>query len=164
MNQYCVVVANGTKARFFTLQDSDIPELQSGPNLILQSDLDNPELTSHKQQLWTDSKSGGNRGHGGKSHGYDDHRSQHTEEIEKRFANTIADECNRLRNGAYSHIVLVAQQRMLGHLRQACDSKLQGVNISELAKDLGKMGPIDVHQHLSNSKLIPERRKPLLAS
>jgi len=164
MNQYCVVVANGTNARFFSLEDPDIPELQSGPNLVLQSDLNNSELSSHNQELWTDSKSGGNRGHGGKSHGYDDHRSQHTDEIEKRFANSIADECNRLRNGTYTHIVLVSPPRMLGHLRQACDSNIQGVSTSSLAKDLNKMGPIDLHQHLSNNKLIPERRKPQLAS
>lgn len=161
MNQYCVVVANGTKARFFTLEDVEFPEIQSGPNLIKKKDLTNQELELHKEGLWTESKSGGNRAHGGQSHGYDDHRAQHGDEAEKRFAHTIADECKRfsLSNNTRK-VVLVSQQRMLSHLRSALNNGMQGVHTRELAKDLSKMTAQDIQLHLAREKLIPERRAP----
>jgi len=158
MNQYCVVVANGNKALFFTLEEPDIPEVESGPNLIKHKDLNCLEPQSNMN--WNASKSGGNRGHGGQSHGYDDHRTQHDDDVERRFANSIADECKRITHNKRSNVVLVSQKRMLGHLRIAIDSRLHGVNTHELAKDLINLKPQDLHQHLAREKLIPERRNP----
>jgi len=162
MNQYCVVVANGTKARFFTLEAPDRPEVESGPNLIKQKDLTNFEQQGESETLWTETKSGGNRGHGGQSHGYDDHRARHEDDVERRFANSIADECKRFSHNKNSNVVLVSQKRMLGHLRNAIDTRLSGVKTQELAKDLCKLSPQEIHQHLAKEHIIPERRPPTL--
>jgi len=159
MNQYCVVVANGTQARFFTLEAPEKPEVESGPNLVKQKDLSNME---DSDGLWTESKSGGNRGHGGQSHGYDDHRAKHDDDIERRFANSIADECKRFSHNNNGNVVLVSQKRMLGHLRQAVESRLSGVKTQELAKDLCKLSAQEIHQHLAREHIIPERRTPYI--
>lgn len=160
MYQYCVVVANGARARFFTLEDVEQPELQSGPNLVEKMDLHNPEKELHDSEIYSDSKSGGNRSRGGQSHGYDDHRNQHSEEQEKRFANSIADECARFAQNTHRDIVLVSQKRMLGHLRKALETRIKGLQTQELAKDLSKLNPIELHEHLARNKLIPERKAP----
>ncbi len=162
MNQYCVVVANGHKARFFTLEDPDQPEFESGPNLIKHKDLSSETLQQQHQDQWSESKSGGNRGHGGQSHGYDDHRAQHDDDVERRFANSIADECKRISHNKRTNVVLVSQKRMLGHLRNAIDARVHGVHTDELAKDLIKLNPTDLHKYLARVKLIPERRNPAL--
>jgi len=162
MTQYCVVVTNGAHARFFTLQQSEIPELESGPNLIEQQQLSNPQKETQGTALWSDAKSGRNRSaNGGQAHGYDDHRSQHQDEYERRFAVSIADECARLSHSSKaSDVVLVSQKRMLGFLRSAMESKLDGVNLQELAKDLSKLSPHELHEHLAREQLLPRRRSP----
>lgn len=161
MNHYCVVVADGSRARFFTLKDADIPEIQSGPNLVEMMDLTNPEHSMQGNELWTNSKSGRNRSSAsGQSHGYDDHRQQHEEEIEKRFATSIATECARLSKESGASLILVSPKRMLGHLRCAMESKLNGVNTQELAKDLSKLSTLQLHEHLAKERLIPERKGP----
>lgn len=162
MNQYCVVVANGNKARFFTLEDPDMPEVEAGPNLVKHKDITRQALEQKNDAPWSEHKSGGNRGHGGQSHGYDDHRAQHEDDIERRFANSIADECKRISHNKPTQVVLVSQKRMLGHLRSAIDTRLHGVDTNELAKDLSKLSPQALHTHLAREKLIPECRSPCI--
>ncbi|NIP74234.1 MAG: host attachment protein [Gammaproteobacteria bacterium] len=162
MSQYCVVVTNGSRARFFTLEPPQYPELESGPNLVERQQLVNPARATDDRELWSDRKTGRNRAaNGGPAHGYDDHRSQHTDEFERRFANTIAEECSKLtRASRASDVVLVSQKRMLGFLRSAVQMKLNGVHTVELAKDLSKLSPHEVHAHLSRERLLPRRKSP----
>ena len=163
MNRNCVVVAGGSRARFFSLQDPQVPEMESGPNLVELSDLVNPEKDARQRDLWSETKSGRNRSAAaGAAHGYDDHREQHEDEFERRFARSVAEECLRL---AQSHgtrnVVLVAQKRMLGFLRTTLDPVFKaGVEIQELAKDLSKLPPKELHEHLAREGLLPRRRSP----
>jgi protein required for attachment to host cells len=162
MSQYSVVVAGGTRARFFTLEEADYPEMESGPNLIECCGLINPELAGHSSWQWSDLKSGRNRAPGGANHGYDDHREQHEEEYERRFARAVADEARRISHdrGA-GQMLLVARQRMLGYLREAMEAQSRnGVRVLEVAKDLTKMSAQEVHEHLSRDRLLPRRRTP----
>ncbi len=162
MNNYSVIVAGGSRARFFTLEDADIPELESGPRLVELSDLINPENNSHEGTLWSAGKSGRNRAPGGgPAHGYDDHHAQHEGEFERRFARDIAEAAMRLVKSTNTrHIIIVAQQRMLGFMRNALDPLLKaGVHIQEFAKDLGKLPPQDLHAHLSRQNLLPPCRR-----
>ena len=61
MNQYCVVVTNGARARFFTLEEPQFPELESGPNLVELKSLQNPQHRETGNQLWSEPKTGRNR-------------------------------------------------------------------------------------------------------
>lgn len=157
MNQFCVVVADTSHARFFTLEDTRMPEIESGPNLVEQKSIENPE--SPDRLDWSNLKSGRNRASGGgPAHGYDDHRQQHEIESERRFANHIVDECRQLKaTHKANNIILVASKQMLGLLRKAYGS--HEAPASELARDLTKLTPRKLHEHLSRAKLLPERRE-----
>lgn len=160
MNQNYIVVADGLRARFFTLQDTPFPEMESGPNLTEVSDLVNSD---REQDMWSEKKSGRNRSSvSGAAHGYDDHRTQHEEEFVRRFARSVAEEVKRLTNGhGARELVLVAQKKTLGHLRSELNGRIRSdVQIHELAKDLSKMSPLEIHAHLAKEKLVPERRSP----
>lgn len=161
MSHNCVVVAGGSRARFFTLQDAEFPEMQSGPNLHEVNDLINLEKETRDSDLWSDTKSGRNRGGGNSpTHGYDDHRSQHQDEFERRFARDIAREAARLtRQNSTQQLVLVAQKRILGFLRHELDLLTKtGIEVRELAKDLTKLSPLELHEHLAREHLLPARR------
>jgi protein required for attachment to host cells len=163
MSEYCVVVANGARARFFVLEDAEVPELEGGPNLVeLGLDLINPEKELADRDLFSQ-KHGRNRAPGGgPTHIYDDHREQHDEEFVRRFARRIAQETVR-RAHTYSrpNIVLVAQKRTLGFLRPALDSALRnGFSVREIPKDLSKLSPTELHEHLARDRVLPPRRAP----
>lgn len=161
MDQYCVIVANSNTARFFTLESPEFPEYESGPNLVETKELHNPDL--HDQdELWANTKTGRNRaGKSGPAHGYDDHRSQHHEEFERRFAHSIAEETRRLQGDQrHPNVILVSQQRMLGHLRQAMDNHFKDAATHEVAKDLSKLSALELHQHLARERLLPRRKGP----
>ncbi len=78
MSDYLIVVVNRARARFFTLEPVEFPELESGPRLMNRAELENTEIRD-VQEMYTDSKTG--RGaaapQGGSVHGYDDKRDQH---------------------------------------------------------------------------------------
>ena len=163
MTDYFVVAADASRARFFTLQRAADPEYESGPNLVEGDVLVNPETEMSEGEVFTDLKSGRNRSAaGGMAHGYDDHRGDHVEEFERRFAQRVAQECvSRAKRSAARHLIIAANGRMLGHLRRELESlPAKGMAVSEYAKDVTKLAPLDVHKHLSGKGLIPERKPP----
>lgn len=162
MTQYCVVVTNGARARFFSLEPAEFPELESGPTLVEHKHLTNAPREAQNNELWSETKTGRNRAaNGGPAHGYDDHRSRHEDEYERRFANNVAAECCRLsKSHNASDLVVVSQKRMLGFLRSAMESRLNGINTYEVPKDLSKLSPQDLHEHLARDNLLPRRRNP----
>ncbi len=163
MNGYCVVTADGGRARLFTLEPARYPEVESGPSLVEQRDLVDIEQETAGAELWTSTKSGRNRAPGGgPAHGYDDHRSQHRAESERRFARQVAQEAMRLAQAhAARTIVLAAEKRMLGFLRTALDPLVRnGMVVQEVAKDLSKHPPIEIQELLARDGLLPARRAP----
>lgn len=162
MSDYCVVVCNGTRARLFTLEPVAIPEVESGPNLVEHKDLVNPEVDVPGKETWTDLKSGRNTAPGaGPAHGYDDHRDDHEDEFMRRFAEDVARQAAALVQKAQAkHLVMVASNRMLGFLRNALQlPPTSAVEVRELAKDLSKFSPLEIHEHLSEAGLLPARKK-----
>ncbi|HHH36776.1 MAG TPA: host attachment protein [Gammaproteobacteria bacterium] len=162
MSEYCVVVCNGTRARFFTLEPVAIPEVESGPNLVEHADLVNPEVDVPGRETWTDLKSGRNTAPGaGPAHGYDDHRDDHEDEFMRRFADKVAQQAVALvQEHKAGNLVLAASSRMLGFLRNALQlPPTPPVTVKEVAKDLSKLSPLEIHQHLSEDGLLPARKR-----
>jgi len=161
MSKYCIVVAGGARARFFTLDTPEMPEIESGPNLVELSDLVSVERMAEEKGLWSDSKSGRNRAaKGGPAHGYDDHRKQHSAEYERRFARQISAQAKQLieKNNS-KHLIMVAQKRMQGYLRDGIKVALNGgVKLHELGKDLVKLKPMELHEFLARESLLPARK------
>ncbi len=158
MNPTCVIVANSSRARFFKLEDNDSPEYETGPKLIELSALINSETSHNASGSWSELKSGRNRATvSGNAHGYDDHRSKHLDEYEKRFARSIIDETQRI-NTTNGKIILVSQNRMLGHLRNAMSGSIKKNQTTELNKDLIRLNPNELQDRLSNEHLLPKKR------
>lgn len=157
MNEYCVVVANASRARFFSLEPVNVPEVESGPRLIEHSDLVNPEAALSGRETWSDTRSGGNAAPGGgPSHRYDDHRERHVQEIGRRFARQVAgaalDMTRQRRAGC---LVVVAAGRMLGYLRPELETPAPRVEIREAVKDLTTLNAQEIRDHLIASGVLP---------
>jgi len=159
MSEYCVVVADSSRARFFTLEDARVPEVESGPNLVEHSDLVDPEVAVPGRENFSEAKSGRNMPRGGPAHGYDDHRDRHVDERDRRFARRIADTAiDQVYQHGARRLVLSATSRMLGFLREALSSRAGNrLEIREIAKDLAGRGSVEIHRHLSEAGLLPGR-------
>ena len=162
MANYCVVVTSGAHARFFTLKTSAAPVLESGPKLIERGELFNPEKEIPGRELYADSKSGRSRApYGGPAHGYDDHRAQHEDECDRRFASEVLKKAKGFARAEQArHVVLIAPARMLGCLRQHLEIILkQGMKVHELAKDISKLNSAEIHDYLAKEGLLPARKR-----
>ena len=158
--KYCVVVANGSRARFFSLQDSEIPEIESGPNLVESGEVTDPLLKRKAHDLWSE-RSGKNRSSsGGQSHGYDDHRDQHSAEMERRFVHSVAERSARFaKREKATTVLIVGSSRQVPMLTDSLGSLLLGqAKIEGYSKDLAKLSPSALHDHLAKEGLLPKRR------
>jgi protein required for attachment to host cells len=153
--KFCVVVANGSRARFYYLERPEFPELNARPRLVERGEVFEPELQERAQDLWTE-RTGMNRGAGSGSHSYDDHRNQHQAEFERRFAKQIADCAAKLiRSSGANSVVVCGVQRQLPLLKSMLESRLNGVHIQQLAKDLLKLDSHTLYEHLHKEGLLP---------
>ncbi|WP_440996070.1 host attachment protein [Arhodomonas sp. SL1] len=160
MARTCVVATEGARARFFTLEHAEVPELEGGPDLVEHPSLTNPRHRAHDEHVYSEVHSGRNRNASGQGQTYDEHRDNHDAELEHRFAKDIAEELNNLLNGSGAErVVLCAEKRMLGYLRQAINGKLSGeVRIIEVPKDLTKLSAHNLHSKLADDGHLPARR------
>ena len=155
MNQYCVVVTNGSKARFFTLQDAEHPEIQSSPNLVETNTLLHPDHEQARKARALHQKANMQEIE------TPEQPEVHHPEFDRKFASTIVKEASRMSQKANrSPVLLISKKRMLGHLREAADASLKGIETHELAKDLSKLSPRELHNYLAKEKLLPERKRP----
>ncbi|MFH1349897.1 MAG: host attachment protein [Pseudomonadota bacterium] len=163
MSDYCVAVIGGAQARFFTLEPVEFPQLETGPNLVERDRLLNPQKEMPGRDLYSDQKAGRSRApRGGPSHGYDDHRSQHEDEFDRRFGRKILDKANQVARANQARcVLLIAPSRMLGLLRQDMDTlSKHGLEVHEFAKDMTKFSPRQIHDHLTREDLLPPCKKP----
>ena len=156
-SKWCVLVADGTRARFLVLEPAQSSRPESRPQLVEKKNLINPNLDIAGRDLWSDPKTGrGRAGGGGPAHGYDDHRDRHEDEFERRFARQIAEEAASFVHGRIDEQLLVAaQKRMLGFLRPELKRCLKEVRVRELAKDVSKLNPTELYNHLAERNLVP---------
>lgn len=161
MNQIVVVVIDGTRARFFTLEQPRWPEDESSVTLIEHKDLLNPVNELQGKELWSNVKAGRNQSSGGFAHAYDDGRQKHVAEFERRFAQMIADEAiNLTQTKGTQQLILVAEPRNLGIVRESVTPAIpKNIQVQELAKDLSKLKALEIHEYLASKNLLPARQK-----
>ncbi len=153
-----VVVVNGTRARFFTLQPAELPVYESGPRLVEQECLVNPEQEATGTDLWSDNSGGNRNSSGGVGHGLDDHRDRHVAEYERRFTQSVATEALKLaRDQKASQVVLAAKNRVLSLLREKLSSS-NGFELKEVAKDYSKLTVLELQEQLASLNLVPALR------
>jgi len=158
MSKYCVVVADGARARLFSLREPEIGEY--GPDLVEFSDLANAEIEASGKEIYSDNKSGRNAAPAGAgAHGYDDHRDKHIEESERRFAKQVAaaaaDAVVQQSSGC---LVVAADPQMMGHLREAMGASVSGIKVKEVVKNLTKLGVQELQEHLAADHMLPARQ------
>jgi protein required for attachment to host cells len=157
MSDYSVVSVDGTRARFFTLEAVQLPGVESGPNLVEAKEaLINPEVDIPGRELWSDTAAGG------MGHTYDDHRDKHIDEFKRRFAKLVAGQAVQFakRNKA-KKLVMVAEKQMLGFIRSELHvSPTEKFELTELAKDLSRLSPLELHSHLASEGLVPPHQNP----
>jgi len=156
-NTYCIMVADGTRARLFTL-DAGITS-PPGPDLVEHEGLANPEHKLAGREKYSTTRTGGSvNPQNGQAHGYDDHRDKEEREHERRFAHDIAGHAQRQQA---RQLVVVAEKRMLGHLREALVLPTKsGIELRELAKDLTRLATTELQAHLAEAGLVPARQAP----
>ncbi|QGM20984.1 host attachment protein [Spiribacter sp. 2438] len=156
MADYCIVVANRARARFYNLEHPAQPEFESGPDLVEVTTLAAPELAARHQDLYTDQITGRDRRPGIGGHDYDEHREASDDEATKRFAGDIAD---LIRQQGAVHTIVCAEKRMLGFLRSALSTA--GIaEVKEVPRDYTLFEPRELHARLAEEGLIPGRRPP----
>jgi len=163
MSDYCILVADATRARLFTLEPATFPETESSPRLVEQQmDYVNPEESLSGEELWSNSKSGRNMATPGMAHGYDDHRTQHREEHTMHFAKQVAAQTIRHALDHHAkHLVVSAEKHMLGLMREALDIPAQSeLKLVEINKDLTAFSPHEIHEHLAAQQVLPAMKRP----
>lgn len=166
MTRFLVAAVDGARACFLTLEPLAAPEFESGPDLIERCTLANPALEMNGQDLWANTKTGRNRGSGGNGHNYDDHRSNHLVEFERRFAQAIVAQMDALiAEYDLNTVILVAEPQILGILRETLHSSNgRSVQIQDLAKDLCWMKPRQLQEYLAQKGILPARQVVMTGS
>ena len=158
-NNYCILVADGTRARLFTLAGGKAP----GPDLVEHEDLANPEHKLAGRDKYSTTRTGSNLNpQKGPAHGYDDHRDKEEREHERRFAREVAGRAVALAQRQHSYqLVVVAEKRMLGLLRETLVLPASsGIELRELAKDLTRLSIPELQGHLAEAGMVPARQAP----
>lgn len=155
MTRHCILIADGARARLFMAGPS---RGASTVKLDDCEDLLNPERSLPGREVFSDLKSGRNRPPRGAAYTYDDHRSNHRDENERRFAKQIAAAVARLiRREAPDWFVVVAEPRLLGMLRRPLDHELPAtLPRTELAADLSWHALPNIRAELERRGVLPE--------
>lgn len=156
MNETCIVAADGARARVFTLTRPEQPEFEGGPDLLEVATLTAPTHAARDSAVYTDGLTGRNRAPGSTGHDYDEHRDAHDDEVERRFAREIVEV---MKEQAAQRNIVCAEKRMLGFLRDALSGH-QAPTVTEVSKDLVRLGPRDLQAQLADEGLVPRRKPP----
>lgn len=153
-----IVVADAARARLFTWKAD--PEDQAAPTLRERADLVSPERRMRPRELWTDARPRGNVNAGGHGDPIDDHRDDHLDEVDRRFAASVVAQVAKLvDDSACGRVALVASPRFLGHLREhTAPLRQRGVTIEEVGRDLTTETVPELRAHLGAFGVLPRPR------
>jgi protein required for attachment to host cells len=140
MLPWYLIVANGSRARFFSIEWSERPEVEGGPKLVEQGDLVHSEAKLKDRDLYTSREGRSSGPASGTMSGYDDHREQNRAEHADRFARRIAETARDYVARRQPPVVLLAAKaQSLGRLREALgDSLSRTAQVTELPEDLSR--------------------------
>lgn len=156
MASTCIIVADGARARFFTLESPEDPAADGGPRLLEHRDLVNPEADVPARGLFSDRSGRGHSSPGSAAHGLDDHRDQHIEELGRRFASRLVAETERfVQLHDARRLIVVAGPKLLGFLRTEIQKvRLARVEISEVSEYMAHSPTAEIHEALATRGLV----------
>lgn len=152
MDNSLVVVISSDRARFFTLEQAEWPEYESGPNLIERDSVIYSEL-SYRHKLWS-SLLGKSEAELGKS-------LEHNSRLDNRFGQEIISQIiNHVRVNQSGKLILVAPNQVLELVSERFIPTLfRNLEIITIEQDLNQLKPVQIHQYLAQQKLIPAYQK-----
>jgi len=141
MNSTWLVVADNSKARFFSM------ESRTGPIDETKS-IVHTEARLHEQNMTSDLP-GRDSGRGGAgAHNYQNKISPKEQET-INFAREIATELDKARKeNKFKQFVLVAAPEFLGKLRDQMNAQTLKLVSFELAKNISHLDPVEIRKHL----------------
>lgn len=159
MNNWCVVVADGARARIFILEPGG--GRAGDPSLVEKADLVNVGYSARgadAPQVRTERNT--NR-QTGPMHPVGEKREQHRLEVERRFGVQVAARVAALvKDWDDGSIVLVADPRLLGLMRKVLREAVKPeIALKELAKDYTHLSATELREHLASNGLIPMQRR-----
>jgi protein required for attachment to host cells len=164
-SNFCVVVADASRARIFTLE-SDAGELDPTASELVEepADLVQPERRRRPSEVFTESRPGLQRGGPREpQHAVSDHREQHKQEGDRRFADLVAEAAARVwRRYPTCRVILVASPKMMGRLRPAIARLNTGptpYEVREATRDLTLQSPPLLRDSLAELGLLPARAR-----
>jgi protein required for attachment to host cells len=161
MTRTCIIVADGARARFITLEIPLEPSLDGGAHLVEHDDLVNPEAEAPDRGLFRDRSGRGHSARSGPAHALDDHREQHLLEVEKRFVRRLLERAERFvaEHGALE-LVLAMDPHLLGVLRAQLDPGRLRVGRREIAENLSRQSLVEIQARLAARGALPAARPP----
>lgn len=156
MNRTAIVVVDNRLAHIYGIESVDSPRVRV--KLVERKALENPDADmSEKNGGGRPATESNSNRDAGPVHPIGPQRERHRLEHNRRFGREIARETAAVAAGwKVGTIVLVADTRMLGLLREPLrDALHRGIELKELAKDYGRLGPADLCDHLLQNHLIP---------
>ena len=142
MSELWILVADQSRARFFTLSESHSTLLDAG-------ELEHPQARELEQALTSD-KPGRSFDSAGQGRHAMGSAVEPGEQETLRFAKQVAGHVKAAHNkGQYDRLLLVAGPPMLGLLRDNLKS-LPNLQISEIEKNLGQYDALEIRKHLPN--------------
>ena len=169
MSEHCVVVSEMAQARFFTLEWEPSLTAEENPFLREVINMENPQRKAGDSSYWTDTRRGAQREHqsgqragqpaGISHHNYDEHRDNNEEQNTQKFAREVIHNLNEMIEAKHiDHVVLCGETQMIGFLRKALDELPRDkISLDEVAKDLTKFTPRQLHQKLADEGFLPKR-------
>jgi protein required for attachment to host cells len=155
MYRACIAVVDASRARLFTYERSvDVEGISE--ELTEERDLVNPARRLRASELFSDSRPGSSRT-GALQYGLDDHRDAHVDKLDADFSRSIVEELQALVETNHPRkLIVCASPSMLGALREARDG-LGDIEIDELPRDLVRLTPPQLREHLASYGLLPAK-------
>lgn len=157
MNDCCVVVADAARARLYLLEMAE--DLNAGSRLVEKADVSDAKYLARGTEAPRARSERNTNRQMGPAHPYGEKRKVHRLAVEDRFAHDVAREAQRLTRGwIRGVVVLVAEPRMLGLLREPLRSALkEDIELKELAKDYMHVAPAELQKRLYLNRPTPSR-------
>ena len=142
MSSYAwILVADSARARFFSVDSATAPLKAFDQIVHPEGRLHDKDMTSDRPGRAFDSSGEGRHATGSSV--------SPKEQESVRFAKTIASYLDQGRvNNSYGSLVLVADPRFLGHIRDAVPSEVAKLVSLEVNKDLSKAKEGEIRKHL----------------
>ena len=156
----CIAVVDASRARLFSFS-ADAGASENEPQLREVEDLASPARRQRSGQLFSESGTTGIRTTTGHASARVDHREAHLADIDTKFAHAImARFCAVIDEAGATTAMIVASPNMLGLLRPlTAPLTTRGIEITDLALDLTRETPSQLHDHLTSRGLLPARRR-----